>query len=108
MGKITVSTLAERFVFKRHYLVVDASNVLEVIGIINNQFKYYRDQHLVVGKREPNKNCTNWEVDFDATDNQWKAIMSELHTYGYELKLKPDDPKEVFVIENKWPEMAEN
>jgi hypothetical protein len=107
MGKITVSTLAEKIIFKRHYLVVDKSNVLDVIDIINRQFKYYRDQHLVVGRHKLAKDCTDWSVDFDATDNQWKAIMSELHTYGYELKLKPHDPKEIFVIENKWPVMAE-
>lgn len=99
MDKITVSTLAEKLVIKRHYLIVDTSNVLEVIHIINGQFKRYRNENLVVGKYALNTDCTErtWKVEFDATDEQWKAIMSNLHT-NYELKLKPHNPKEVYVI----------
>lgn len=88
--------LIDRFVKRRHNLIVVEQDVTTVLEAINSRRKWYINQNLAVGNCGWANEPTKWFVHFGATDNQWMFIIDGLNKKGYKLYLK-DRPNDIYV-----------
>lgn len=85
---------------KRHYLVIEAENVLEVIDTINSHYSWYVNYDLEVGNCALAKDRNKWFVHFNASGKQWAQIVATLNNKGYTLVIK-SNPRDVHVIKER-------
>ena len=88
--------LIDKFISRRHYLVVDRQDAITVLEVVNSFNKWYINSKLRIGNckwaEQPNK----WFIHFDSSDEQWMSIIEELGKRGYKLYMK-DRPRDIYV-----------
>ena len=88
--------LADKFVSRRHYLVVDRQDVTTLLEIINGQNKWYINTKLNVGNCAWTDQPSKWFIHFNCSDEQWMPMIEEFGKKGYKLYIK-DRPKYIYV-----------
>ena len=83
---------------ERHYLVLNDIDVLEALGVIDDQHVWYINQNLMVGRRDKSDFNSKWFISFDVTKKQWAFIVADLHSRGFSLVIKSEDPDNVHLI----------
>ena len=95
-----MKTIIETIRGKMHDLVLEESEVLETLRVVNAYQKWYIDQKLAVGHCEWDDEPTKWYLSFNATSNQWKHIVNDLTIRGYVLEIR-DHSENLYLIRNK-------
>jgi hypothetical protein len=99
-----LADLIDQLAVKRHYLIVDDIDVLNVLEVINKHNKNLLKLNLTVGNcgwaAEPSK----WFIHFDVSNKKWLSIVTDL-TKNYTLVIKDRSIDDVFVVRTKREEV---
>ena len=99
--KELIKNVSNKFVPKRHYLIVDEGNVLEVLRKIDEQIVWYVNQNLSIDNCGWADDPKKWFIHFNASENQWMLIIDELEKSGYDLVIKNKRLESIFVIKRQ-------
>ena len=93
--------LSSKFVPKRHYLIVNEGNVLEVLRVIDKQNVWYVKQNLSIDNCGWADDRKKWFIHFDTSDNQWMSIIDGLEERGFDLVIRNKRIESIFVIKRQ-------
>lgn len=99
--KELIKNVSNKFVPKRHYLIVDEKNVLEVLREIDKQIVWYINQSLSIDNCMWADDPTKWFINFNASEDQWMSIIDGLEEIGYDLFIKSNRLESIFVIKRQ-------
>lgn len=90
-----IKDFISKFKTKRYYYVVDEENVTKVLSIVNSQFKWLKEQQLVVGNCQWVDEPGLWFIHFDAKGKQIVPIIKKL-TAEFKMVIK-DQPERIYL-----------
>ena len=93
--------LTNKFVPKRHYLIVNEGNVLEVLRVIDEQRLWYVNQNLRIDNCGWADDRKKWFIHFDSSEDQWMSIIDGLESRGFDLVIKNKRIESIFVIKRQ-------
>lgn len=67
---------------KRHYLIVEETDVTTVLTVINRHQSFFGNNDKLTGNCGWKNDPTKWYVRFYASDKQWGKIAGELSKLG--------------------------
>lgn len=76
--KNNYTNLLSKLTINRHYLILDESDVIETLKIINAHKVFYANQKLKVGINKKSLNDKEWFIHFNSTDDKWMRIVTDL------------------------------
>ena len=82
---------------REHEIILDESEVLDTLRVINTHQRWSINQKLAVGDCEWDFDATKWYIYFSATNWQWKLIINDLSEKGYTLEIR-DNTERVYLI----------
>ena len=71
--------LLSKLTVNRHYLILDESDVIETLKIINAHKVFYANQKLKVGINKKSLNDKEWFIHFNSTDDKWMHVVADLN-----------------------------
>ena len=93
-----MTNLLSKFVKRRYYWSIEKeSDVLTILTAITDIRKKYVNRNITIGRCLEREEIYQWFVHFDATDNDWYDITTELRAKGYLMVIK-DEPNRVYLI----------
>lgn len=92
-----LKNLSNKFISKKHRLIVREANVLEALSVINKHSSWFIDKKLKIDRYDWDDGCAEWFIIFKASNDQWTSIVNELNDEGFKLIIK-DVPEYIFVL----------
>lgn len=82
------------FVKKRHALIVDESDVmttLKVLDEISHKSRFHIITGMEIGNCGWSNDPTAWFIHYDATAKQWRSVIEKFEQMNYQIVLKQDE-----------------
>lgn len=93
-----IDNLVDKAIIKRHYLIIEEKNVMEILKVLDSINKRYVDFRLEIGNCGWADEPTKWFIHFDASNSQWKSIVTTLND-KFDLCIKNSaKPDDIFVV----------
>lgn len=89
-----MSKLSDYFVKRRHYLILDESNVmsmLKVLDEVNRETRFRVLMDMEIGNCGWSDEPNMWFMHFTETNKQWKSTIAKLNAIDFEVVLTEKD-----------------